>query len=150
MNTTTLNMITLDGGVIIKKGTAPAPPSGGESSWKYYLLDWENIHKEEGYTRGIGLEMANTLDMVYYTAYVMPSKAIFTGSAAINSDPENWGLSSYRAMRWKTSETSFDAEIGNMSPKEFLGTIGADIPFVVTMAERMTECTEEEFYALTK
>lgn len=31
-------MTTLDGGVIIKKGTAPAPPSGGESggsSWKY-------------------------------------------------------------------------------------------------------------------
>ena len=31
MNTTTLNMTTLDGGVIIKKETAPAPPSGGES-----------------------------------------------------------------------------------------------------------------------
>ena len=31
MNSTTLNMTTLDGGVIIKKGTAPAPPSGGES-----------------------------------------------------------------------------------------------------------------------
>ena len=29
MNTTTLNMTTLDGGVIIKKGNAPAPPSGG-------------------------------------------------------------------------------------------------------------------------
>ena len=28
MNTTTLNMTTLDGGVIIKRGTAPAPPSG--------------------------------------------------------------------------------------------------------------------------
>lgn len=32
MNTTTLNMTTLDGGnVIIKKENAPAPPSGGES-----------------------------------------------------------------------------------------------------------------------
>lgn len=31
MNTTTLNMTTLDGGVIIKKGTAPAPPSGGSN-----------------------------------------------------------------------------------------------------------------------
>lgn len=41
MNTTTLNMTTLDGGVIIKKGTAPAPPSGGESGGQlegeYYL-----------------------------------------------------------------------------------------------------------------
>lgn len=32
-------MTTLDGGVIIKKGTAPAPPSGGESGgsdWHYF------------------------------------------------------------------------------------------------------------------
>lgn len=35
MNTTTLNMTTLNGGVIIKKGTAPAPPSGG-SDWHYF------------------------------------------------------------------------------------------------------------------
>ena len=28
-------MTTLDGGVIIKKGTAPAPPSGGDE-WQYY------------------------------------------------------------------------------------------------------------------
>ena len=34
MNTTTLNMTTLDGGVIIKKGTAPAPPSG--PNWRYF------------------------------------------------------------------------------------------------------------------
>ena len=44
MNTTTLNMTTLDGGVIIKKGTAPAPPSGGGESggglyMKYYDVD---------------------------------------------------------------------------------------------------------------
>lgn len=38
MNTTTLNMTTLDGGVIIKKGTAPAPPSGGgELEGEYFL-----------------------------------------------------------------------------------------------------------------
>lgn len=41
MNTTTLNMTTLDGGVIIKKGTAPAPPSGGESAStiEYFVYD---------------------------------------------------------------------------------------------------------------
>ena len=38
MNTTTLNMTTLDGGVIIKKGTAPAPPSGGEVLEGEYFL----------------------------------------------------------------------------------------------------------------
>lgn len=40
MNTTTLNMTTLDGGVIIKKGTAPAPPSSGggaDLEGEYYL-----------------------------------------------------------------------------------------------------------------
>ena len=37
MNTTTLNMTTLDGGVIIKKGTSPAPPSGGGASTIEYL-----------------------------------------------------------------------------------------------------------------
>lgn len=37
-NITTLNMTTLDGGVIIKKETAPAPPSGGDVlEGEYYL-----------------------------------------------------------------------------------------------------------------
>lgn len=125
---------------------------GGDASekYRYYLLDWGNIYTLEGYTRELGLEIVTTLDMFYYTAYVMPSKAIFTGSAVIYSDEENWELSLYRAMRWKASETSFDAETGGLSPKEFLTSIGADMPFVATIAERMTECTEEEFYALTK
>jgi hypothetical protein len=35
MNITTLNMTTLDGGVIIKRGNAPAPPSGGEGNIEY-------------------------------------------------------------------------------------------------------------------
>ena len=35
MNTTTLNMTTLDGGVIIKKGGTPTPPSVG-SDWHYF------------------------------------------------------------------------------------------------------------------
>ena len=42
MNTTTLNMTTLDGGVIIKKGTAPAPPSGESASTIEYL-DFRNV-----------------------------------------------------------------------------------------------------------
>ena len=43
MNTTTLNMTTLDGGVIIKKGTAPAPPSGGESASTIEYLDMSGL-----------------------------------------------------------------------------------------------------------
>lgn len=39
MNTTTLNMTTLDGGIIIKRGEGggSTPPSGG-SSWRYFDL----------------------------------------------------------------------------------------------------------------
>ena len=35
MNITTLNTTTLDGGVIIKKGVTPTPPSGGENNYEY-------------------------------------------------------------------------------------------------------------------
>ena len=46
MNTTTLNMTTLDGGVIIKKGGGgtPTPPSGGESAMEY----WDITAMSEG------------------------------------------------------------------------------------------------------
>lgn len=58
MNTTTLNMTTLDGGVIIKKGTAPAPPSGGDVlEGEYYLA------KPNGwYWKWIGPNPWNTTD----------------------------------------------------------------------------------------
>jgi hypothetical protein len=39
MNNTTLNMTTLDGGVIIKKGTATAPPSGGGETLYFAAKD---------------------------------------------------------------------------------------------------------------
>lgn len=121
----------------------------GESPWKYYLLDWYNIDQEEGYTKELAQQIIHGLDVYYYTAYVMPSKAILTGVAVVGLDPENWGPWLYKAMRWKASETSFDAETGGLSPKEFLAFIGADVPFAATIIERMTECTKEEFYALT-
>ena len=122
----------------------------GESPWKYYLLDWYNLDQEEGYTKELAQQIICFLDAYYYTAYVMPSKATFTGGAAANSDPENWGPWLYKAMRWSDTGTDISAELGGMSPKDFLTFRGADIPFAATIAERMTECTEEEFYALTK
>lgn len=55
MNTTTLNMTTLDGGVIIKKGTAPAPPSGGESGGasveERIYISVEELDKADAMTR---------------------------------------------------------------------------------------------------
>lgn len=122
----------------------------GESPWKYYLLDWYNLDQEEGYTKELAQQIICHLDAFYYTAYVMPSKATFTGVAAAKSDSENWGPWLYKAMRWSDTGTDSGAEIGGMSPKDFLTYMGANIPFAATIAERMTECTEEEFYALTK
>ena len=46
MNTTTLNMTTLDGGVIIKKrGSGSTPPSGESASTMEYL----DVSGVEGY-----------------------------------------------------------------------------------------------------
>lgn len=114
----------------------------------YYLLDWGTITNEEGYDRAFAKEIIQTLDFIYYLAYRMPSGAIMTTNASIMSDEENWGLDTYKAMRWKRSETSMDAEIGNMSPKDFLVAMSAEYPFLQVMANKMTECTKEEFYTL--
>lgn len=51
MNTTTLNMTTLDGGVIIKKGTAPAPPSGCASVEERIYISREELDKADAMTR---------------------------------------------------------------------------------------------------
>ena len=68
-NITTLNMTTLDGGVIIKKGTAPAPPSegGGDSTIEY--LDISGV--EDKY---IVFEWATSARLVIpqYAAIVAP------------------------------------------------------------------------------
>lgn len=69
MNTTTLNMTTLDGGVIIKKGTAPAPPSGG-SNVEYLDVSgleirikgplWQLAYMRKGYSAINGFDIITT------------------------------------------------------------------------------------------
>lgn len=62
MNTTTLNMTTLDGGVIIKKGTAPAPPSGGESGGSNLeYLDVTNVTAMDGRLKDLLFQMGYML-----------------------------------------------------------------------------------------
>lgn len=131
----------------LKEVSVKVSGNGGDEYDGYYLLDWRAIYKEEAYDRTLAKEMIQTLAFAFYLAYLMPSGAIFTTAASF-MDEENWSLSQYRSMRWKRSDTSMDAEFGNMSPKDFLTVMGADVPFVQVMANRMTECTKEEFYAL--
>ena len=55
-------MTTLDGGVIIKKGTAPAPPSGGESGgseYEYFALT-DGWFKDLGTTFAIFASLVKT------------------------------------------------------------------------------------------
>lgn len=144
--------IKADEGFLGLKEVSVKVNGGGSTSGDcydgYYLLDWGTIKNEEGYDRAIAKEVIQTLDFFCYLAYRMPSGVTMTTTASIMSDEENWGLSQYRSMRWKMSDTSMDAEFGNMSPKDCLTVMGADVPFVQVMANRMTECTKEEFYAV--
>jgi hypothetical protein len=133
------------------KTNVPTSGEGGASGNEYdgyYLLDWKAIHNEEGYDKEFAKAIIQELDTMFYLAFRMPSGTIMTTTASIMSDEENWWLGLYRAMRWKRSDTSLDAEIGNMSPKDLLTQIGAEYPLVQIMANRMTECTKEEFYNL--
>ena len=151
-------------GIRAKKGTTdPINPQdfrkeiesisggGGESGegYKYYLLDWRNISDLDGYDKNTMAETVKQLDYYYYTAYVMPSKSVMPGIAVFN-DFENWGVWLYKAMRWKSSETSFAEAVGNSSPKQVFEFFAADMPILGAMAEKMVECTKEEFYALTE
>lgn len=132
--------------VSVKVSGGGGSASGAEYDG-YYLLDWSAIKNEEGYDRAVAKEVLQTLDFCYYLAYRLPSGVTMTTNASIMSDEENWHLGNYRSMRWKMSDTSTDAEIGNVSPKDFLTFLGADNPLAQIMANRMTECTKEEFYA---
>lgn len=58
MNTTTLNMTTLDGGVIIKKGTAPAPPSGGESGGERVVSYYSIPNDADVFMKGMAMTLA--------------------------------------------------------------------------------------------
>lgn len=56
MNNTTLNMTTLDGGVIIKRETAPAPPSGGSN------VEYLDIREAGGVLRGFLGGLADSIN----------------------------------------------------------------------------------------
>ena len=156
MNTTTLNMTTLDGGVIIKKGTAPAPPSG-DSGWEYYKFDGvtlENTLKDMGlsdeeikmsifeispffiYCHGV---VSNTkriqpeVNLQYYLLSIEESKKSY-----INGFKQMISLDAIKGS----------ALDGVTSVAEALEKLGELIPEAQLFTNALTPCTKEEFEAL--
>ena len=123
MNTTTLNMTTLDGGVIIKKETAPAPPSG--SNWRYFDVSGvSNISQIE-----IFCMMMNIGDAILpYTG--LPSLA-FASFTDIKDKIKSIGVCPFTIVSASDTQVVDDNMI-TMFSQQF----------------NLTEITKEQFYTL--
>ena len=130
MNTTTLNMTTLDGGVIIKKETAPAPPSGGESggsNWRFFDVT------------GMG-------DMAKY----MTEMALLVKGENDNYQEvcivSSYGIMANNAQNIQVYAIAWDESISMVSG----GTVvqGKDIIGMIMSQSGVTEITKEQFYDL--
>lgn len=133
--------------VSVKVNVPTSGGGGSEDSWRYYLVDWEDIRTMEGYSKDSVAEAIRMLDMAYFILVSSRNRNLFTNAFLFN-DYENWGLGQYKGIKWQLSGSSFDAEVGGLPIKEFLILISAEMPILKTIADRMTECTKEEFDAL--
>lgn len=127
MNTTTLNMTTLDGGVIIKKGTAPVPPSGG-SDWHYF--DVSNY---------------NTQAQMTIMQYASVIKCFAEDLGGMSIIPLGINLLLPNALNGTTAiAIDYSIEVITMGMK---ATIGQSLP-IAPWFENFPEITKEEFYNL--
>lgn len=138
-------MTTLDGGVIIKKGTAPAPPSGGggvNDEWVYYdLRNQENkaifslIVQELPHSLAAILEYANP--KLHWGIQYMNYD---------NNNPPNVGLSNILGLGYLASHKLKvgDNEVTGSEYVAFLAQhMGA-----TDILESTPKITKEEFYNL--
>ena len=147
MNTTTLNMTTLDGGVIIKKGTAPAPPSGGGSGddgWEYYKVDSSfNALKEEELS-AVANGVAGMLSLCYMGCItdgrLLPQPWLGYGNKLQGF--KVFGEGAYWEMLNSGGLNSFK----DLTKEPFLSEFGTTPLLPLTNA--LTPCTKEEFEAL--
>jgi hypothetical protein len=140
MNTTTLNMTTLDGGnVIIKKGGGggSTPPSGG-SNWRYF--DTTKATVSEG-----SMPIINMIFSIFKTKYDTHT-AIMCGSPTL----EEW-----EAKRVVATAADFNLKIYNpvfanlegiKTIEELINSLGG----VESLKQALgfTEITKEQFYSL--
>ena len=138
MNTTTLNMTTLDGGVIIKKETAPAPPSGGESgntsNWKYFDTTKATVSEAQ----------KPIIDIIF--SIFKESYFGFTSIACNAPKLEDWEKKYVVAMATDFNLKIYHPEITITGIKTIEETIGG--VEALEQAFGLTEITKEQFYTL--
>lgn len=142
MNITTLNTTTLDGGVIIKKGTAPAPPSGGESGGSN--LEYLDVSGVDGYMKNALLYYSVLAkiqgDSVAYGVQIQPSGFLLAASGMTS-------LVTAVAIDLVIPITKYASEESGVEKQE-LTTLDADSGFM-EMLDAIPRITKEEFYSLS-
>ena len=126
MNTTTLNMTTLDGGVIIKKGEGggSTPPSGGESTIEYVSVEGKKIFEW-------GEALAITAFLVKMPTKIVPVVLLTLMGETVND-----------AIAFALDPTmEFDFQGTRMTIADFLVSMGVDL-------STYTHLTKEQFYSL--
>lgn len=140
MNTTTLNMTTLDGGVIIKKGTAPAPPSGGGDSGSS-TLEYLDLSGVQGYMKNAILYYSVLAkiqgDSVAYGVQIQPSGFLLAASGMTS-------LVTAVAIDLVIPITKYMSEESGVERQE-LTTLDADSGFM-EMLDTIPRLTKEQFY----
>lgn len=138
MNTTTLNMTTLDGGVIIKRveggGSTPTPPSGGEVTYYSIPNDADIVMKRLviGYATYIkGTLSTGTKIIEMAGPFVMRSANVHDYAEAV-------------AIEWDAFYTNVSGT--SVTCREHLAQlVGISVE---EFSQLVTPITKEEFYSL--
>ena len=142
MNTTTLNMTTLDGNVIIKKGGGgtPTPPSGGENGdWEYYDCNIEEFQNLPLYLYPAALiKTARVTDGVLSLIRI----GCYTFSYA-SADEDK-----YIAIAIDYSQPCIDVN-GERTLREYIALYpNGQLAQLITPLQSLPRLTKEQFYLL--
>lgn len=155
MNVTTLNMTTLDGNVIIKKGGGgtPTPPSGGErDGWKYYLLNWDGLYDDPLYDTPGAIQAIRAIQE-YFAALVVVDFSITAEISigfSMNMQTENFQIHKYLALKYDGGRDLQTLMGMELTPKYLLEMLEPQFPFTKVLADNMTKCNRAEYEAKMK
>ena len=136
-------MTTLDGGVIIKKGAAPAPPSGGDDGWEYYKVDSSfRISEDESVTLN---NTMGTLKMAYYMGTISGSVLLPTVYISSGSDTQGFKVRG-EGIYYSRFQSVGIASLKDLAKEPIVSELEltAALPFF----NALIPCTKEEFEAL--
>ncbi len=136
MSITTLNMTTLDGGVIIKKGTAPAPPSG-EESWRYFRCTAPSAYN----TYFIGVYSIVRVENPQLPHAIFLDSGLFW----VMAQQDDTAFDSATAMAINMGMRVTDMTTIELST---VGELYGEVINKMMTAGELTEITKEQFYSL--